>query len=577
MKRFPLLGSVFVGLVLPAATLWAHSGPEGWYRTAQAQIAERAAANPSAAPARNVILFVGDGMSLATVAAARILDGQLRGEPGEENYLHFERFRHTALVKTYNSNQQTPDSAGTMTAMTTGVKTFAGAIAVDQNARRGDCASQAGSERVTLLDLAQLAGLRSGIVTTTRITHATPAALYARTVDRNWETDRGMPPDAREAGCRDIALQLIDYSDKGGLGPIDVVFGGGRRAFLPGKERDPEDPDQRGHRGDGRNLIREWQERHTEGRYVWNLEGFNALSGAQPGPVFGLFESSHMQYEHDRADDVAGEPSLAEMTRKSLELLADDERGFFLMVEGGRIDHAHHYNNAWRALTDTIAFADAVRVADEMTGDDTLIIVTADHAHALTFGAYGERGNPIAGLAVQPGEGPAEDRLRRDADGIPLTVLAYTHGPGYRGGQRPDFARIDPADPDFTQEAGFNLWSGSHSGEDVPLYARGAGADLLWGVIEQNLIFHAIVEALPPLGEAAAKLAGENGLPNWQRLRDQASCTDEGQPGCFMNAHDDRAGHCSHTDFSEEVAYQAIRPTEENPVCGQGSSEGGRN
>ncbi|TVQ39514.1 MAG: alkaline phosphatase [Wenzhouxiangella sp.] len=488
--------------------------PAGWYRDGQRLIAERRAQAGPIPPARNVILFLGDGMSLATVSAARILEGQLRGESGEENLLHFETFPHLALAKTYNTNQQTPDSAGTMTAIVTGVKTFAGGLAVDQLARRGDCASSHGRERVTLLDLASLAGMGTGVVTDTRITHATPAALFARVPERRWESDSGIPPAQRDSGCRDIARQLVEYDLGGG---IDVVLGGGRRAFLPTGRHDPEYPEIRGHRQDGRDLIAAWQQRHTGGHYVWNQAQFDALGPVPGGPVLGLFEPSHMHYEMDREADAAGEPSLTEMTMRSIEWLSQHRNGFFLMVEGGRIDHAHHLNNAHRALTNTIEFARAVQAAHAMTDPaDTLIIVTADHGHALSFGGYGERGNPITGLVVRPGDGPAEDRLMRDVEGRPLTVLSYHDGPGYRGGLRPDFRRVDPQDPDFLPESTVWLRSASHSGEDVPVYATGPGAAVLTGVIEQNVLFHAMLQAVPALERLADRLAGDDGLPGWQ-------------------------------------------------------------
>lgn len=469
-------------------------------------------------PARNVILFVGDGMSLATVSAARILEGQLRGETGEENLLYFEQFPHTAFSKTYNTNQQTADSAGTMTAMVTGVKSFAGAISVDQLARRADCESARGRELVTILDLAGMAGLGTGVVTTTRITHATPAATFARVPERTWENDSRLPSAAHEAGCRDIARQLVEYPFGGG---IDVVLGGGRANFLPEKARDPEYPDVRGRRSDGRNLIEQWQDQYPQGHYVWNSEQFDDLPAGLDGPLLGLFEPGHMHYEHDRPDDEAGEPSLAEMTAQAVEMLEQRGQGYFLMVEGGRIDHGHHGNNAWRALTDTIAFADAIETAHEMTdGDETLIIVTADHSHALNFGGYGERGNPIMGLVTRPGEGPAEDRWQLDPDDKPMTVLSYSMGPGYRGGERPDYDEVDPADPDFLQEAAVGRWSAAHSGEDVPVYATGPGAEVLHGVIEQNVIYHAMLQAVSELSAMADELADDDGLPDWQSAVD---------------------------------------------------------
>jgi alkaline phosphatase len=512
-------GCLLLGLLL-AVPAWAES-PDGWYRNGQELIAERRQGRAERPSARNVILFVGDGMSLATVAASRILEGQLRGESGEENLLYFERFPNVALAKTYNTNRQTPDSAGTMTAMSTGVKSFAGSIAVDPLARRGDCESMAGRELVTILDLASLAGLATGVVTTTRITHATPGALFARVPDRRWESDTGLSPSAAQAGCVDIARQLVEYEIGGG---IDVVLGGGRRAFLPLDKSDPEYPDQRGQRSDGRDLIAEWAQRYPDGHFVWNREQFIGLPTRPTGPVLGLFEPSHMQYEHDRADDPAGEPSIGEMTARAIEILSQRGDGFFLMVEGGRIDHAHHVNNAWRALTDTIAFAEAIETAHRLTDDsDTPIIVTADHGHALTFGGYGERGNPIAGLSVQPGDGPPAERLLRDRDGVPLTTLGYASGPGYRAGQRPDFSVVDPGDPDYVQEATVDQWSATHSGEDVPVYATGPGAEALFGVIEQNVIFHAMLQAVPVLKAVADRHASESGRPEWQRIKAASS------------------------------------------------------
>lgn len=515
MQMKSLLASALVVLVsAPATIATADEVPTKWYADGQRTAVERRSAFDELPPARNVVLFLGDGMGLSTVAAARIMEGQLRGESGEENLLYFEQFPHLALAKTYNTNAQTPDSAGTMSAIVTGVKTFVGALAVDSAAERGNCASTFGRERVTLLDLASLAGMATGVVTDTRITHATPAALFAKAADRGWESDSGVPPTARAEGCRDIARQLLEYDLGGG---IDVVLGGGRRAFLPSDSPDPEYPAVPGHRSDERNLIDEWQARYPEGRYVWKQSQFDAVPSRLNGPVLGLFEPSHMRYEHDRLKDHAGEPSLTEMTRRSIEWLQHNENGFFLMVEGGRIDHAHHLNNAHRALTNTIEFAAAVRAAHEMTDpSETLIIVTADHGHAMAFGGYGERGNPITGLAVRPGEGEADERMMRDTQGQPMTVLSYYNGPGYRGGLRPDFSRIDPTDPDFLPEATVSLSSATHSGEDVPVYATGPGAQAVSGVFEQNVLFHIMLQAVPALKSLADELADEDGLPDWR-------------------------------------------------------------
>ncbi len=490
--------------------------PEWWYASGEREVARRRE-KLDAPQARNLILFIGDGMSVATVSAARILAGQQAGGSGEEYRLSFENFRHTALARTYNTDQQTPDSAGTMTAMATGVKSFGGAIAVDQRAVRGDCESMAGTERPSLIELAAAAGLTTGVVTTTRITHATPAALFAKSPERGWESDTAMPPSAREAGCRDIARQLVEFDLDG---PIDVVLGGGRAAFVPTDVEDPEYPARNGQRSDGVNLIERWQQRYPDGYWAWNRQGFDAIEPGFEGPVLGLFEPSHMQYEHDRALDPGGEPSIAEMTIKALELLqARAESGYVLVVEGGRIDHAHHAGNAYRALTDTIAFADAVAAARARVDlDETLIVVTADHGHALHFSGYSQRGRPILGLAHGTGLAGGEPRVARDQDGKPYTTLSYINGPGFRPGPRPDYEDIDPHDPDFRQEALVGLASSTHSGEDVVVYAIGAGAEVLYGSIEQHLIFHALLQAQARISALADAIRNDAGLPDWQRL-----------------------------------------------------------
>jgi alkaline phosphatase len=200
-----------------------------------------------------------------------------------------------------------------------------------------------------------------------------------------------------------------------------------------------------------------------------------------------------MQFDIDRAADPGGEPSLADMTRFAIERLQQNANGFFLMVEGGKIDHAHHGGNAHRALTDTVAFADAVAVAAAATDPaDTLILVTADHSHTLTISGYPRRGNPILGKVVPPaGEAAA------DAAGRPYTTLSYANGPGFRE-TVPDLTDVDTTTRDFLQVATLPMQSETLGGEDVAAFARGLNADALHGVIEQNLLFNIMRDALLP-------------------------------------------------------------------------------
>jgi alkaline phosphatase len=499
-------------------------GPESvadWYEAGNRFIdwSRRAERNESRR-AKNVILFVGDGMGVSTVTAARILEGQLKGKPGEENRLSFEHFPNVALSKTYSWDQQTSDSAPTMTAMVTGYKAREGMLSVNHLTARGECRASVidANSLKTILEIAAEQGKSTGVVSTARLTHATPAALYAHTSVRDWEADANMPVADINTGaaCRnapgavkDVARQLIEVSPTV-RASLKVAMGGGRTYFLPASVNgnaffDPEYPTQRGRRADGRNLTSEWlQTRGTMGgsAYVWNKAQFDAVDPLHTSYLLGLFEPSHAQYEADRARDPAGEPSLTEMTDKAVRMLMKDRDGFFLHVEGGRIDHAHHAGNAKRALLDTIEFSNAIRRTVELLRqsgklDDTLIVVTADHSHVFTIAGYPARGNDILGLVQEvPNKDGEAKSLAPDANGLPYTTLGYQNGPGVRVGGRPNLTAVNTADLNFLQEAVVPMGSETHAGEDVAIYARGPGAWLMRGSMEQNWIFHVMREAM---------------------------------------------------------------------------------
>ena len=511
-----------------SAAIIENTRSNAWYSDAEAKIAATTQANLNRGAAKNVILFVGDGMGISTVTAARILAGQLKGQSGEENNLSFDLFPYTGLAKTYNVDAQTPDSAGTMTALISGVKTDVGVIGVNENIVRGDCTTVAGNELVTALELAEIAGKSTGILSTARITHATPAATYAKSADRDWEDDGDMPAAAISAGCEDIASQLINFEPNlearingVDVDGIEVVMGGGRRSFLP-KDATFNSPDAvssvEGDRTDGRDLTAEWKTRYPSGNYIFDQTSFDAIDTESTSKVLGLFNESHMQYEADRGNDVAGEPSLSEMTEKAIKILDNNDNGYFLMVESGRIDHAHHAGNAYNALNDAVELSEAVAKAVELSNsDDTLIIVTADHSHVFTIAGYPKRGNPILGKVV--GIGSNSPSLA--ADGTPYTTLGYTNGLGFRdlGNEtdadeaynqaidagRKDLSQIDTQAPGFHQEALIPLGSETHAGEDVGVYASGPGAALVSGTNEQNMVFHVMNYAADLVNKANSK------------------------------------------------------------------------
>ena len=459
-----------------------------WFSDAEAKIQEMVARQTNTNRARNVILFTSDGNGVGTNYAARLFAGQKAGGLGDDYVQPHEAFPHVALVKTYTTNGQTPDSAPTATAMNTGVKTKNTMINVDESVVVGDCAAVTGKELKTFAEIVTEAGKSVGVISTARLTHATPAAVYAKTVHRNWEDNTGLPEGCTQQ--KDIAAQLVDQLKAGN---IDVAFGGGRRHFLPTDVKDEEGKD--GKRTDGRNLVEETKA--LGGQYVWNDETFKAVTAGNNAPVLGLFESSHMKYEHDRT----GEPSLAEMTEAAIKLLASNENGFYISIEAGRVDHANHDGNAHRVLTDAKAFADAIALADELTDDaDTLIIVTADHEHAIAFNGYCGRGSDITGLCMKindKGEKHSGE-ANKAKDGKPYTVVGYLNGAGsvlkedaeWKGERPAGLTNEAAMDPDYLQEALIPMSSETHSGEDVAVYAKGPWSHLFDGTVEQNYIFH---------------------------------------------------------------------------------------
>ena len=472
-----------------------HETAQEWRSAARIAVANRAKGPRTNSQAKNVILFVGDGMGPTTVAAARIFAGQQAGRDGESNSLSFEEFPHVAFSKTYTTDFQVPDSAGTATAMLTGAKTRSRVLGVSENVDRGDCATALASPIPTLAEYAEIRGLSTGIVTTTSVTHATPASTYAHTPHRNWENDTEVPQEAKDAGCIDIATQLINFPYGDG---IDIVLGGGRSHFLPKTIADVE-TGEAGGRSDGVDLLSQWSEKSSNHYVATNQTEFRAAP--DNAKLLGVFEPEHMKFELDRLNDAGGEPSLSQMTERAISSLSQNDKGFFLLVEGGRIDHAHHGGNAKRALEDTVAFADAVTIARDMTSErDTLIIVTADHGHTLTFQGYPSRGNDILDIVkIHDDDGELEPAPAR-GDKRTYTTLAYANGPGAQFWKsakdgRPAITSEEATHDDHQQQAIIDTGSETHGGQDVGVYASGPGADLVSGVMEQNVIFQIMMDA----------------------------------------------------------------------------------
>ena len=446
--------------------------------------------------AKNVIFFLGDGMGPVTVTASRIY------KYGEAGKLTMETLGRTARVKTYSLDAQTTDSAPSMGAYMTGVKSRNEVVSMDGNTRAqspftpstdpttgvsssvNNCpATGNGAAVPTLLEQAIAKSKATGVVTTARLTHATPAITYSHICNRNAEYD--------------IARQAVP----GGVGAnaalgangVDVLMGGDSRYWVPfdttiaGKGRP-----------DGRNLIAELQAKGYT--YVKDLAGFNAAPSVAGTKIIGLFDQAlsqgHMSYELDR--DPALEPSLAQMTTKAIEILSKNPNGYFLMVEGGRIDHALHGTNAMRALADTIAFDDAIKVAlSKADLTNTLIVVTADHDHTMAFNGYSHLGNNILGKTTDY----RTKNLAKDADGKPYTTLVFGNGgaAAQRKDVRDDLTTVDTAfNKEYLQEVAVMLGSvGSetHGGGDVMLFAKGAGSANFKGTIDNTKVYTLLKKA----------------------------------------------------------------------------------
>ncbi|XP_043301618.1 intestinal-type alkaline phosphatase-like [Cervus canadensis] len=457
--------------------------PAFWNRQAAQALDVAKKLQPIQTAAKNVILFLGDGMGVSTVTATRILKGQMNGKLGPETSLAMDQFPYMALSKTYNVDRDVPDSTGTATAYLCGVKGNYGTIGVSAAARFDQCNTTHGNEVTSVMNRAKKAGKSVGVVTTTRVQHASPAGAYAHTVNRNWYSDAQMSAGAKKEGCQDIAKQMVYNMD------IDVILGGGRKYMFPEGTPDPEyphDANQTGVRKDKRNLVQEWQAKHQGAQYVWNrTELLQASTNSSVTHLMGLFEPVDMAYETQR--DHNKDPSLEEMTEAALRVLSRNPRGFYLFVEGGRIDHGHHEGIAYRALTDAVMFDNAIAKANKLTSKlDTLILVTADHSHVFTFGGYPLRGTSIFGLA----DGKA-------GDGKSYTSLLYSNGPGYQmnRGSRPDVDETKSRDPSYQQQAAVPLARETHGGEDVAVFARGPQAHLVHGVQEETFVAHVMAFA----------------------------------------------------------------------------------
>ncbi|RJP15675.1 MAG: hypothetical protein C4520_19830 [Candidatus Abyssobacteria bacterium SURF_5] len=332
--------------------------------------------NPTG-PAKNIILLIGDGMGFEVIGLlrdyARIL---------ENRSLHLESAMDegdVALVHVSPADVLVIDSAAAATALATGIKTRNGTISMTPD----------GESAITILELAARAGKRTGIVTTTSISHATPAAFAAHAFERESEAE--------------IAAQMADAG-------VDVLMGGGLAYWIPDEQKASEfapisrvaGADLESKRRDDINLLEKME--NSGYQILHNRD--QLLAAEDSDKILGLFAASHMPYALDRQPkDAANTPSLAQMTRLALTALSRDEKGFFLMVEGGRIDHAAHNHDAGAMLAEALEFDEAVGAALDFARahPQTAIFITADHATAAP--TLSARYSDVLKDTFYPGEG----------------------------------------------------------------------------------------------------------------------------------------------------------------------------
>ena len=426
---------------------------------------------------RNVILFIGDGLGPAQITMARDYDRAIN----DDGRLYLDEHLRGS-VRTYSADNRVTDSAAGATAFATGAKSYNGAIAVDTFR----------NPLTTLVEIAEELGMATGLVATSRITHATPAAFSAHVPDRAMESE--------------IAEQQIRED-------IDVLIGGGGRYYLP--------KSQGGSREDGRNLFDEARELDYA-----VADDLDELRAAATTPLLALVAMDHLAYEIDR--DPAEEPSLAEMTGKAIELLEKTGKPFFLMVEGSRIDHASHGNDPIGTLHDVIAYDDAFRTALEFArrSGNTLVVGVSDHetgglsvgrsvAPAIegrleevptfwrAFAGYDDYGwNPAA---LARGKNSAEviaatirearnlREVMRELAGVE-ELSEEEHLALERAAEDGDLARV--VGEIVSRRAGIGWTTGGHTAVDVGLYAYGPGSDRLSGNVENSYVGRVLHELI---------------------------------------------------------------------------------
>ncbi len=459
-------------------------------------------------PAKNVILFVGDGMSLQARQIARILSKGIT-EGKYNDLLEMDKMSNLALITTSGNDSLVTDSANSASAYATGHKSTVNAMGVYADSTK-DPFDDPKVENI--IELAKRTrGMSTGIVSTANITDATPAAMLAHTRKRSEQNF--------------IAAEMLNP-----LHRPDVILGGGSRHFLPKSV-----PGSK--RTDDRNLVDEFK---GQG-YAVATSKTELKNAGTPDKLLGLFQLDNMDVYVDREvtknpavlGKFTDQPTLMDMTKTAINTLSKNKNGFFLMVEGASIDKQLHTMDWQRAAYDTIEMDKAVGIAKEFAkkNADTLIIVVADHAHGASItGTYheqdGKTGREAVRIYADAGWPTFADA---DGDGFPddpnpsvTLAVQFANHPDYYENYQFQSVPTAPAimangkaiaNPKRAEQGGA-LREGNipasdpsevHAADDVPLTAEGPGADYFKGVMDNTEVFYGIVRALGLDGRKSQK------------------------------------------------------------------------
>jgi alkaline phosphatase len=384
---------------------------------------------------KNLIYIIVDGMGPSIVTGTRVYAYGANGK------LTLEQFPVTGIAKTYSSDYYVTDSAASATALASGVKTYNNAIGYSDSQIDPTKKPQ---KLQTIMDLAAEKGMATGVVTTARVTHATPAAFYAHALHRDQEDS--------------IAAQLKDS-------PLTILLGGGAQHFQAPK-------------------LEELKNRG------WAVVSNNKeLSQVDLNKnVLGIFHASHMTYQTDRQKNKVekSEPTLLDMTKIAIKKLSQNKNGYFLMIESGRVDHAAHENLAIKAFEEMLELERVVKFLFKTLGNETLIVLTADHdTGALGLNGYGA-------LKKVKKEVLFGNRGEEDGPTVsPQSYLSWATGPGYASPE----SSPKKFDPDYKHKATYNSFHAAHSGVDVYVLARGLGSENFMGFMNNHEIPHKILSS----------------------------------------------------------------------------------